>query len=60
MPRPKPPCKDYPDRDEHCHGKCEKYIEYKEESQKNKEEFHKSLIYDKYFSNMIKRQRKKR
>lgn len=37
---PKAPCKDCPDRYVGCHGKCQKYIDYKNESQRISDEEH--------------------
>ena len=35
------PCKDCPDRELGCHGKCKKYKEYQEANKKFREEQHK-------------------
>ena len=31
------PCKDCPDRQSHCHSKCEKYLKFFEKNEKRKE-----------------------
>lgn len=55
MPRLKVPCKDCSERHPHCHGECEKYKKFQEDSSKNKEEYHKSLIWDKYHEAQVKK-----
>mgnify|MGYP007022101411 CR=1 FL=1 len=60
MPRLKVPCKDCSERQPHCHGKCEKYKQFQEDSAKNKEEYHKSLIWDKYHEAQVKKLKGKR
>lgn len=59
MARIEAPCKDCDERHPHCHGECEKYKEYKRVSEKNKEEYRKSLIWEKYRDAMIKKQKRK-
>ncbi len=60
MPRLKVPCKDCSERHPHCHGECEKYKQFQEASAKNKEEYHKSLIWDKYHEAQVKNQKRKK
>lgn len=59
MSRLQAPCKECPERHLHCHGECEKYKEYKEQSEKNKEEYRKSLIWETYRDAMIKKTKRK-
>jgi hypothetical protein len=59
MPRLQAPCKDCPERTMYCHGKCEKYEEYRKQSKKNKEEYRKSLIWENYRDAMIKKTKRK-
>ena len=60
MPRLKVPCKDCSERHPHCHEECEKYKQFQEDSAKNKEEYHKSLIWDKYHEAQVKKLKGKR
>ena len=53
-------CKDCKDREVGCHGKCEKYKKFLEESAKDKEKYHKSLIWDKYYEAQVKKQKRKK
>lgn len=39
MKRPVAPCKDCKNRDETCHGKCEKYQSYEKDQKEWKEKF---------------------
>ena len=61
MPRLVPPCKGCgkrivgEDRDTGCHSHCEKYKQFQEMSAKKKEEYHKSLIWDKYHDAQLKK-----
>lgn len=59
MPRIEAPCKECPDRHPRCHGECEKYKEYKKQSEINKEEYRKSLIWETYRDAMIKKTKRK-
>ena len=58
MPRLQAPCKDCENRHPHCHGECELYKKYKEESETQKEEYRESLIWETYRNAMIKRQKR--
>lgn len=66
MPRLVPPCKGCgrrivgEDRDTGCHSYCERYKQFQEMSAKNKEEYHKSLIWDKYHEAQVKKLKGKR
>ena len=48
----KGPCKDCPDRTPGCHGKCEKYLDYRArlDAMKEEERKRKRLEYDLYMS----------
>lgn len=65
MPRLVPPCKGCgrrivgENRDTGCHSHCEEYKRFQEASAKNKEEYQKSLIWEKYRDAMIKKQKRK-
>lgn len=60
----KSPCaKDCPDRNESCHGRCEKYLKFYEENKKRREEKLKDRItsYASYASeNNLNRKKKKK
>lgn len=66
MPRLHSPClncKDRvvgEDRKTGCHSHCELYKQFQEASEKNKEEYHKSLIWDKYHEAQVKKLKGKR
>ena len=48
------------DRSTGCHSHCELYKQFQEASEKNKEEYHKSLIWDKYHEAQVKKLKGKR
>lgn len=64
MPRLVPPCKGCgrriigEDRSTGCHSHCERYKQFQEASEKNKEEYQKSLIWEKYRDAMIKKSKR--
>ena len=49
------PCKDCPDRADHCHGKCEKYAAFRAKLDTLAEERKNKRDYDEYISDTIKR-----
>lgn len=66
MPKIVPPCKGCgkrevgEDRKTGCHSHCELYKQFQEASKKNKEEYQKSLILEKYQDAMIKKTKRNR
>jgi HKD family nuclease len=60
MSKPTAPCRNCPDRELHCHGKCEKYKKFLDENIRDKEAYHKSLIWDKYHEVQAKKLKGKR
>ena len=61
MPKLVPPCKGCgkrevgEDRKTSCHSHCELYKQFQETSKKNKEEYHKSLIWVEYHAAQLKK-----
>ena len=64
MSKPMPPCKGCTKRivgegrDKSCHSHCEEYKRFHELSEQNKEQYHKSLIWDKYYEAQVKKQKR--
>lgn len=58
------PCKDCQDREPGCHGKCEKYKEFREaldkENAKRKEEIYIDATIDRLLFNRLKKYRRER
>lgn len=54
------PCKDCPDRETGCHGKCEKYAAFRAECDAQAEERKNDREYNEYLSSTLKRFKKSR
>lgn len=48
------------DRETGCHSHCEDYKKFQELAAKDKEQYHKSLIWDKYYEAQVKKQKRKK